>query len=256
MTVIQKIYRKDISAESVNLVGLYIEDEWKYLSEDINIPQFQNLSEHAVVVGNGITANQFDLTNFLPYRESTPWGAVTPWVSKRQRRNFFTYGCNAIYRNFKLDFISCTGKGIIQEIAQTTRDKTGTSFYAGSKYLEQYPGEFSFLPQNPDFNAGAMSAYMAAFDGHKRIYMLGFDGIDSANDNYNMFAGTDNYPVSDYPTNEEYWVRSLNTIMEVYSDAEFIRVCPTKNFRQPDMWRNNLNYRQIDFRQFVFEADL
>lgn len=253
---LQKLYRKDITQETVNLIGLYNEDSWKYQTEDINIPQFSTISDHAVVIGNGISNNQIDLTIFLPYRESTDWDEVTPWIYRRQRKNFFTYGCNAIYRNYKPDFVSCVGEGIIKEIAESVHDKTGTVFYSNSKYLEKYPGQFSFLPQNPDFNAGAMSAYMAAFDGHKRVYMLGFDGIDSDHDNYNMFAGTDNYPPANYPTKEEYWVRSLNLVMQTYSDIEFIRVCPTKKFRQPETWRNNLNYRQIDFRQFVVEADI
>ena len=255
MAGLQKLYRKDITAETVNLVGIYIEDQWRYQTEDIVIPQFPTLSDHAVVVGNGVTANQFDLTTFLPYRETTPWGAATPWISKRQRRNFLTYGCNAIYRNFKLDFIACTGEGIIKEIAETTMEKAGMS-YANAKYLEKYPGEFNFLPQNPEFNAGAMAAYMAAFDGHQRVFMLGFDGIDTPNNNYNMFANTANYPALNYPINEEYWVRSLTTVMNVYSDTEFIRVCPTKKFRTPDAWKDCLNFRQIDFRQFVSEADI
>ena len=255
MAGLQKLYRKDITAETVNLVGLYIEDQWRYQTEDIAIPQFPTLSDHAVVVGNGVTANQFDLTIFLPYRETTPWGTATPWISKRQKRNFFTYGCNAIYRNFKLDFVACTGEGIIKEIAETTMEKAGMN-YANAGYLEKYPGEFNFLPQNPNFNAGAMAAYMAAFDGHQRVFMLGFDGIDTPNNNYNMFAGTANYPALNFSINEDYWVRSLNTVMQTYSDTEFIRVCPTKNFTAPDSWKNNLNYRQIDFRQFVFEADI
>jgi hypothetical protein len=86
--------------------------------------------------------------------------------------------------------------------------------------------------------------------------MLGFDGIDSANNNYNIFAGTNNYPPIDYPTNEIFWVKSLATVMGVYSDTEFIRVMPTVKFRQPDAWKYFLNYRQIDFRQFVLEADI
>jgi hypothetical protein len=208
------------------------------------------------VVGNGVTANQFDLTIFLPYRETTPWGAATPWISKRQRRNFFTYGCNAIYRNFRLDFVSCVGDGVIKEIAETTKDNTGVVFYANSKFLELYPDKFSFLPQNPNFNAGAMSAYMAAFDGHKRIFMLGFDGIDTPNNTYNMFAGTNNYPPLDYLMTEDYWVVCLKNIMETYSDTEFIRVCPTKKFRTPEAWKNCLNFKQIDFRQFVSAADI
>lgn len=256
MTVLNKIYRKDITSETVNLIGLYSEDSWKYQTEDVEISHFELLSYNAVVVGNGISAKEFDLTNLFPYRETTAWGKFSPWIYKRQRRNFFTYGCNAIYRNYKPDFISCVGDGILKEIAETDKDKTGTIFYSNSKYLEKYPGVFNFLPQNPDFNAGAMSAYMAAFDGHKKVFMLGFDGIDSENNTYNMFAGTDNYPPVNYSTKEEYWVRSLNVVMQTYSDTEFIRVCPSKKFRQPEMWKYNLNYRQIDFRQFVFEADI
>ena len=256
MTIIQKLYRKEITAESVNRIGLYIEDKWKYQTEDIAIPQFKNLSNHSVVIGNGITANEFDLTTILPYRETTPWGEATPWIYKRQRRNFFTYGCNAIYRNYKLDFVACNGDGIIKEIAESKLDKSQTLFYSNSKYLELYPGKFNFLPQNPAFNSGATAAYMAAFDGHQKVFMLGFDGIDTPNNTYNIFAGTVNYPPRDADLNEEFWNRSLNIVMETYSDTEFIRVCPTKRFRQPDMWRNNLNYRQIDFRQFVLEADI
>lgn len=256
MAVIQKLYRKDITAETVYLIGLYIEDQWKYQTEDIAIPQHKNLSDYAVVIGNGITANQFDLTKILPYRESTPWGETTEWVCERQIRNFLAYGCNAIYRNFKLDFVSCVGEGIIKEIAESTVDNTGTVFYTNSKYLELYPGKFYFLPQNPSFNSGAMSTYVAAFDGHKRIYMLGFDGIDTPNNTYNIFAGTVNYPALHSDINDSYYVQCLNTVMQVYNDTEFIRVCPTKNFRQPDIWRYNLNFRQIDFRQFVVEADI
>jgi hypothetical protein len=252
---LQKLYRKNITEETVNSVGLYIEEHWRYQTEDIAIPQFSTISDQAVVVGNGISANEFDLTRILPYREITPWGQSTQWIAKRDRKNFFTYGCNAIYRNYKLDFITSTGEGIIKEIAETALEKP-EMIYANAKYLEQYPGQFNFLPQNPNFNSGAIAAYMAAFDGHKKVFMLGFDGIDTANNNYNMFAGTSNYPPSDYPINESYWIRSLNTVMQVYSDTEFVRVCPTKNFRQPESWRNNLNYRQIDFRQFVLEADI
>jgi hypothetical protein len=252
---LQKIYRKNITTESVNLIGLYIEDQWKYQTEDIEIPQFPTRSDRAVVFGNGVTANEFDLTKILPYRETTPWGQATDWIYKKDTRNFFTYGCNAIYRNYKLDFLTCTGEGIIKEIADTALEKPAV-IYTNSKYLEQYPGKFNFLPQNPDFNAGAMAAYMAAFDGHKKVYMLGFDGIDSTNNNYNMFAGTNNYPPLDYPTNESFWVTSLSTVMGVYNDTEFIRVMPTAKFRQPEAWKYFLNYRQIDFRQFVLEADI
>jgi len=250
---LKKLYRKSFTVEDVNIVGLYINDEWNYQKEEIQLLQFNNLSNHAVVIGNGITCNDFDLTQILPYREITAWGETGPWIYKRQLRNFSTYGCNAIYRNFKPDFIVATGKDFINELAQQSYCDEGI-VYANNKYLEIYPNKFNIIPQNPEYNAGAIAAYMAAFDGHQRVYMLGFDGIDNTDDNYNLFAGTPNYPPSNYPINEEFWVRSLNEVMNVYTDTEFVRVCPSKRFRQPESWKYNLNYKQIDFRQFVLEV--
>jgi hypothetical protein len=255
MSTISKLYRKDIAHEEVNTVGLFLNDQWQYQKEEITISQFNNLANHAVVIGNGKTCNEFDLTKILPSRATTRWGEIGPWVDKRQRRNFFTYGCNALYRNYKPDFLIATGDGIVKEIAESRADKSNV-VYTYSKNLEKYPGKFNILPQNPDFNAGAIAAYMAAFDGHKKVFLLGFDGVDSLIDNGNMFADTPNYPAKDYPTNTEFWIRSLNTVMSVYSDTEFIRVCPSKDYIQPEMWKFNLNYRQIDFRRFVLEADI
>jgi hypothetical protein len=55
---------------------------------------------------------------------------------------------------------------------------------------------------------------------------------------------------------EDYWVQSMNIIFETYSDVDFIRVAPTKNFRMPELWKYRTNVRAIDFRDFVLEADL
>jgi len=253
MATLQKLYRKNITAENINTVGLYIDDEWKYQKEPLPITQIPARSKNAVVIGNGISGHQFDLSIFLPYRETTDWGEIGPWKYKRQVNNFYTYGCNAIYRNFKPDFVVATGKDFINEIANSTYCLENI-VYTNLKYLEQYPNKFHAVPQNPELNSGAIAAYLAAFDGHSKVFMLGFDGVDSNQDNYIFYADTPNYPSRSSVINEEYWVRSLNHIMTVYNNTEFIRVCPTRRFRQPEMWKYNLNYRQIDFRQFVLEA--
>ena len=251
----RKLYRKDLENEDVNVVGKFENNKWTYSTESVSLSQFVNLSNHAVVIGNGKTGNEFDLTRILPHRESTSWGETGDWKYKRQMRNFYTYGCNAIYRNFKPDFVVATGDNFIKEIAESTYCNSNV-VYASTKYLEKYSGKFNIIPQNPELNAGAMAAYLAAFDGHKKVYMLGFDGIDNPLNNYNVYAGTANYPPADQAINEEFWNRSLDLVMKTYNDTEFIRVCPTAKFRQPEMWKYNLNYRQIDFRQFVVEADI
>ena len=128
--------------------------------------------------------------------------------------------------------------------------------YANSWAIADYYGQFNYIVQDPYYNAGAIAAYIAAFDGHKKVFLLGFDGIDDPANNYNVFAGTNNYPSLDTTISEDFWVKSLATVMSVYNDTEFIRVMPTASFRTPKPWRYFLNFRQIDFRQFVIEADI
>ena len=143
MSTISKLYRKDIAHEEVNTVGLFLNDQWQYQKEEITISQFNNLANHAVVIGNGKTCNEFDLTKILPSRATTRWGEIGPWVDKRQRRNFFTYGCNALYRNYKPDFLIATGDGIVKEIAESRADKSNV-VYTYSKNLEKY-SKVSFI---------------------------------------------------------------------------------------------------------------
>ena len=256
MHILKRLYRKDYTGEEVNTVGLYHEQEWHYQKEFVANP-FTDLpySNRAVVIGNGISRTEFDLTHFLPSRETTAWGEFTPWTQAKHKKRFNTYGCNALYRGFRPDFIVATGDEIVKEIADS--DYTDNNVvYTNAYTVTEYPDKFHYIPQDPNYNSGAMAAYLAAFDGHKRVFMLGFDGIDSATDNYNVYAGTNAYPSKDTVINESYWTGSLYSIMKLYDDVEFIRVAPTNTFRSPEPWKYLLNYRTISFRQFVLEADL
>jgi hypothetical protein len=256
MHILKRLYRKDYTGEDVKTVGLYLDQEWHYQKEFVANP-FTDLpfNNRAVVIGNGISRTEFDLTHFLPSRETTAWGEFAPWVQAKHKKRFNTYGCNALYRNFQPDFIVATGEDIVKEIADSDYIDDNV-VYTNAHTVMEYPEKFHYIPQDPNYNSGAMAAYLAAFDGHKRVFMLGFDGIDSTTDNYNAYAGTNAYPSKDTAINESYWTSSLYSIMKLYDDVEFIRVAPTSTFRSPEAWKYLLNYRTISFRQFVLEADL
>jgi len=104
--------------------------------------------------------------------------------------------------------------------------------------------------------SGAIAAYLAAFDGHRKVYMLGFDGNDTPNYNYNVYAGTSYYPKLHENVQEDFWVRSLSAVMKVYNDTEFVRVMSTSNTRIPEAWKYFTNFRQINFNQFASEVGL
>ena len=128
--------------------------------------------------------------------------------------------------------------------------------YANKWNIAEYPKQFYLIPQDPAWNAGSLATYMACFDGHKKIFLLGFDGNDTDGHNYNIYAGTAGYPSLTDTVTEGIWEKTMACVFDTYSDVDFIRVSPTDNFRTPESWKYCVNLRTINFRQFVLEADL
>lgn len=253
MQKIDQLYRKDYSGEDVRTEGKYENSEWNYRKEFMANP-FTNgpLSDRAVVIGNGSTRLDFDLGFIMPYKTGS---LDTNWASQRSTKRFYTYGCNAIYRDFAPDFLISTGVDITKEIADSGYCD-GHVVYGNNWVLPTYPGKFTNIPQDPSWDGGAIAAYLAAFDGHKRVFLLGFDGNDSTHSNANIYADTDCYAPKDQIIPEDFWVRSLDIVMNTYPDTEFVRVMPTTTYRTPELWKYRLNFRTINFRQFVIEADI
>ena len=110
------------------------------------------------------------------------------------------------------------------------------------------------VPQDPQWNAGAVATYLAAFDEHRKVFLLGFDGIDDPTASYNIYEGTNGYPSAPY--SEEFWVQSMAEVFNTYPNTEFVRVMPEATARVPELWKYSSNFRQINYNQFVIEADL
>jgi hypothetical protein len=253
MQNIKQLYRKDYTGEDVSTQGKYENSEWVYTKEYVdNSFSVNPLSDRAVVIGNGISRLGFDLKHFLPCHSTALNDEWTPAYSPKK---FLTYGCNALYRDFETDFLVATGEDFVKEISDSAYCDNHI-VYATNDVLPQYPNKFHFIPQEPTWNSGAIAAYLAAFDGHKRVFMLGFDGNDSVEQNYNVYAGTNAYPPVDVNIVEDFWAKSLSTVMSTYPDVEFIRVQSTSGYRTPEPWKYFANFRTIDFRQFVIESDL
>lgn len=129
--------------------------------------------------------------------------------------------------------------------------------YASAPHIQYHPGKFYLIPQDPGWNSGSVATYLAAFDGHTTIYLLGFDGQDTDGYNYNMYAGTQNYQ---HATNAEadpaFFDITMKMIFDTYKTVDFVRVMPSEYSTIPETWKYCTNLRQISFRQFVLDADL
>jgi hypothetical protein len=248
MQKIKQLYRSNYEGEIVTHTANYTGGEWVKQQEYIpSAVQNIQLSGKAVVLGNGpsrLALHPYLYTSLTNHRG----GLLASGVLQ-------TYGCNAILRDFQPDFTVANDALASELVNKGLCDEN--IIYANSNTVLAYPGKFYMIPQNPNWDAGAMAAYLACFDGHKTVYLMGFDlHAGEPNTNYNIYAGTNGYLGTDTPSTEKYLEQTMLTVMNTYPNVDFVRVMPTPNFYMPESWKYQLNLRQILFKDFVLEVDL
>jgi hypothetical protein len=245
MQTLKRLYRKDYQGEDVITDLVRENNQWNKTEEYIP-NQVSNLqvSNRALIIGNGPTRLGMDFDVIKNHKAGI-----------RGRSRLQTYGCNALYRDFTPDFLVATGDEIVNEISNSDYC-TDHIVYANAWAIAGYPQKFYLIPQDPAWDAGSIAAYLACFDGHKKIFLMGFDGNDPNGRDWNVYNGTAGYANVGSTISEEFWSVTMYKLFNIYSDVEFVRVMPTEQYRIPERWKFCTNFRQIDFRQFVIEADL
>lgn len=226
MQKIKKIYRSTYAGESI-VTELVLEgNEWQPETEYIPNSVFStHTTTQALAIGNGPSRQEFDLTHIKNHK-----GGILA------RDKLQTYGCNLLYKEFQPDFLVAVTKDKVNEIANSGYCADHI-VYTNAQYLLEYPGKFYLTPQNPAYDAGSLAAYLACFDGHSKVFLLGYDGyVDSAEN--------------------AFWIKTLESVIRTYNDVDFVRVMPSNEYACSDTLMRLPNFRQIGFRQFVLEADI
>jgi hypothetical protein len=244
MLKVAKSYRKDYTGEDIIVERKKEGTHWYETVETVpNAVTNNQISNRAVVIGNSPTRLEFNLQNLKKF--SGLLGADT----------LQTYGCNALYRDFTPDFLVVHGNDIVKELAESEYIKNNI-VYTNAIHLLEYPNKFYLIPYNPYADAGTTAAYIAAFDGHKKIYLLGFDEQDSENYNFNVYAGTNGYDALDAEILSDTWVTNRVELFNLYNDVDFIWVTLYGRSTVPESHKSCVNFRQISYRDFVLETDL
>ena len=245
MKHLNKIYRSNYQGENIITDLVHKNASWIITKEFIDNSVINNQRvNQACVIGNGISRKDFDLKVVIDHTN--------------HREKLQTYGCNALYRDHSPDFLVAAGKdsGMPEEIAASGYCADHI-VYASAKHIQDFPDNFYLIPQDPDWNAGSMATYLACFDGHKKVFLLGFDGGDTAGANYNIYAGTPHYQnAREAHIATMFFDVTMKKIFDVYHDVDFVRVMPSEYASMPESWKYCVNVRQINFQQFVIEADL
>jgi hypothetical protein len=250
MQQIKQLYRSNYAGENVVSQLTLVGGDW---NPEVEFVPNQVFSTHtttqAIAIGNGESRANFNLKLVGDHR-----GGLLA-QDKLQ-----SYGCNALYRDFTPDFLVAVGDDVVDEIASSgyTNDNI---VYAHADAVLRHPGKFYLIPQNISYDSGSLAAYMACFDGHKKVFLIGYDSYDNQHSDHggstnNIYKGTNGYLDSDEIQNGRFLNLSLSNVVKTYSDVEFIRVMPEATYWIAPELEALLNFRQIDYNDFAKEADL
>ena len=229
MKTIKQIYRSNYSGEDVVTELVYEGGEWNPTTETVPNSVFNApTTTQAVAIANGATRNEFEL-KFITLHKGGLFGA-----NKLQ-----SYGCNSLYKEFTPDFLVVVGDENVAEIAATTYPDDNI-VYVNGEHLVAHSGKFYLIPQNLSYDAGALAAYMACFDGHKKVFLLGYDSYTET---------------IEHPT-QAFFIKTLAEVVKTYNNVDFVRVMPTASYSCDPQLSSFPNFRQISYRDFVLEADI
>lgn len=240
-----KKYRAGYTGESIVTERNYTRGVWVDTFETVpNKITNTQISNRAVIIGNGPSRLDFDLT--LTKHPQGLLGATT----------LQSYGCNALYRDFTPDFlVVSSNEDMVNEIIDNGYCDEHI-VYAHPLTMLGHPNKFYLIPHDPYVDCGVTAAYLACFDGHKTVYLLGFDAQDTPGINWNVYAGTNGYAPVNSQVEDFKTAKDFVDLFKLYDDVDFVRVTHHTGVAVPEAWKYCLNFRQISFRDFILESDL
>ena len=234
MKTIKRLFRNAYLGEDIYSNATYNEGQWNYEKEYVaRTLDNQGFSKKAVIIGNGTSRLEF---NLLEFQKS--------YIKRRIQ----TYGCNDLYKDYTPDFLVVSRPEVVKKVNQSgyCRDHV---VYSNSNAILQYPGAFHLIPQDPSWNSGSIAAYLACFDGHPVVFLLGFDGNDAPDTNNNVYERNG-------IQNDSFMSLTMVHVFKSYPMVDFVLVNSTGRGYMPAAWYGVTNLRRISFRDLVLECDL
>lgn len=180
----------------------------------------------AFVLGNGISRQRVDLVALKTY------GKI--------------YGCNALHRDHVPDVLVATDRPIATHIQESGYSKQHM-FYT----RRPIAGLGANVVPKPyfGFSSGPIATGLACIDGHRLVYLLGFDmGPTPQKTINNLYAGTEFYKnANSPPTYTGNWVKQLIRVFTDFKEVQFVRVAGSTTARIAELETvPNLSHLDLD----------
>jgi len=216
-------YRSDYAGEFVLLQTRWADRRKQEQREWIpNHIENQHISGRAVCIGSGVDFEKFDYRILQRHR-----GGLLG--SKKLQ----TYAVGSLSQQMRTDFIVESDKNSLQSIIHADYQKDNV-VYTTARNCVNFPEQFYLIPYCPRMLDLALILYLAAFDGHKEIFMLGYN--------------------KDTPVASNDWKQQILEVIQAYSGTTFYMVGEPTNM--PDVWVNEPNTKTFNYREFIGYCDV
>lgn len=221
--MIEARYRSDYAGEFVVTETRWSGGKKQQTREFVPNPiENHHISGRAACIGHDCDRHKFDFAKLVRHR-----GGLLG--SKKLQ----TYGVGHIAKFMRLDFVVETNPDQLDNLVDSGYNNDNI-VYTSSKNCLNRPGLFYLIPYNPHLLDLVALAYLACFDGHQEIFLLGYN--------------------RDTPIETQSWQMAFVDLITAYPGVRFYFVGePTNMFSE---WLDMPNAEAMTYRNFISYCDV
>jgi len=208
--------------------SIYTKAQWKKLRDERRQQKLRTKidTNPAFVLGNGTSRQSINLDNL--------------------KSKGMIYGCNALYREFSPDYLICVDPRMIHEVNRAGYQNNHSVWTNYNIAYKNYKN-FNYFDPMKGWSSGPSALWLASTQGHKTIYILGFDfkGLNGKDIVNNIYADTPNYKCShESATFYGNWLRQTQSVIREFKKIQYFRIIAADNF-QPKELNTFTNFHTI-----------
>lgn len=221
----QELYRTDYEGEYV-VVGVKVVNGKKQQEREFvdNPLQIESVSGRAVCVSDGASSKAFNLKMLATRHGLLDSLAIHNYATGNMYQQF-TPNFHITFNTEYLDDL--VDRGLTEDIM----------VYTSTTQCLRTPGEFFIIPYGIKMTEEGVAAYLAAFDGHNEVYLLGYDEYSE-----------------DGKTRRSKVINATESVIQAYPGVKFIQVID--NGKMPEEWYRYRNVKTITTAEFRSQCDI
>lgn len=161
------------------------------------------------------------------------------------------YGCNAQYREYEPHYLVAVDVKMVNEIVNSGYHKKHEVWTNPNKGITTKSG-INFFSPHKGWSSGPTALWFASQNGHKEIYILGFDyqGINGKLNN--VYADTFNYKKStDSATFFGNWLNQTERTIKEHQKVKYFRVTEDNAFIPEKLGPHHKNLKHITYKDLT-----